>query len=174
MSSIISTKASSALNNLRLLMVFAIVCQHSRIDQDITNGNATSFIKYFCNFEFPHDFICHLFHPSVPILFILSGYLFFFNVDNYSVDEYKKKLLGRVKSILVPFLIWTAIGIVATPFLYKKDVTFLYIIESLTTNPIGVLWYLRDLIVIALMSPIYYYIVKKVKIGGGYFNIYYN
>ena len=56
--SLITVKASTAINNTRFLFVLGIVCLHCRIDQDIVALNAPIFIKYFCNFNLSQDFIC--------------------------------------------------------------------------------------------------------------------
>ncbi|MBR5545334.1 MAG: acyltransferase family protein [Clostridia bacterium] len=164
--SIISKKASSSINSVRLLLVFSIVCLHSRIDQDINPGDAQFFIKYLCNFDLNQDFICHIFHPTIPILFIISGYLFFANINELNLSEYKNKLKSRIKSLLVPYLFWVIISILAGIFIHKQQITISYILESFTTSPGGALWYIRDLIVLAICSPLYYLIAKKIKIGG--------
>ena len=43
---------------------------------------------------------------AMPVFFIMSGYLFFANVDKWDVATYKKKILRRVKTLLIPYLIW--------------------------------------------------------------------
>ena len=165
--SIITSKASSAITLSRFIFVITIVLLHSRIDQDIEPGIASYFIHYFCNFNTSNDFVCHLFHPSVPVLFILSGYLFFFNVEKLDTLTYRNKLKSRIKSLLLPFIIWTAFSILAKIFIYKEATFSLtYIIRSLTIDPLGVLWFIRDLMIIAIMSPMYFYITKILKLGG--------
>ena len=43
---------------------------------------------------------------AVPVFFIMSGYLFFANVEKWSLKVYKAKILRRVKTLLIPYLIW--------------------------------------------------------------------
>lgn len=149
---IISKKTSTAINNSRLLFVIAIVCLHCRIDQDVNPQNTQWFIQYCCNFDISNDFVCHLIHPVVPSLFILSGYLFFSNMKELDRNEYIKKIKGRVKSLLIPYLIWSIIGLIAIFFIYKKETpSFMYIIKALTITPEGVLWYIRDLMLLAIL-----------------------
>ena len=165
---IISKKASIAINNSRLLFVIAIVCLHCRIDQDVKPTEIRWFIQYCCNFNISNDFVCHLIHPVVPSLFILSGYLFFSNMkERFGWNEYIYKIKKRVKSLLIPYLIWSIIGLIAIFYIYKKETpSLLYVIKAFTINPEGVLWYIRDLMLLAILAPVYYFIVKKIKLGG--------
>ena len=43
---------------------------------------------------------------AMPVFFIMSGYLFFANVGKWNLATYKKKTLRRVKTLLIPYLIW--------------------------------------------------------------------
>lgn len=47
----------------------------------------------------------------VPVYFFISGYLFFFGVNDLTWNVYSKKLKKRIKSILIPYLVWNAIGV---------------------------------------------------------------
>lgn len=46
---------------------------------------------------------------SVPMFFIISGYLFFINVNEFSVKTYKNKLYSRVRSLFIPYVAWQTI-----------------------------------------------------------------
>ena len=43
---------------------------------------------------------------AVPVFFIMSGYLFFANVEKWNLKVYKAKMLRRMKTLLIPYLIW--------------------------------------------------------------------
>lgn len=114
----------------------------------------------------------------VPCYFIISGYLFFYNINEFGISDYKKKIKTRINSLLVPYIIWNIIAIV--PFciyhsngqinelLNNKE--YISLLRIFWDNGSGFfplnypLWYLRDLIVIILCSPIVYFCVKMIKV----------
>lgn len=51
-------------------------------------------------------------HVAVPTFYVISGYLFFLNVKTFSRNTYTTKLWKRVRTILVPYLLWNVITIV--------------------------------------------------------------
>ena len=109
---------------------------------------------------------------AVPVFFIMSGYLFFANVEKWSLKVYKAKMLRRMKTLLIPYLIWNLLMAV-------KLKTFSWNIfwafwcpagiqtdwfgqEQWMTAPANMpLWFLRDLIVVSLLTPIIYIGVRK-------------
>ena len=111
----------------------------------------------------------------VPVFFIISGYLFFANVKTWSAQVYKEKLLRRVKTLLWPYLLWNLLMAVklhtfswAMFWVYWKpsgmQIDWLGN-EQLMTAPANMpLWFLRDLIVISLCTPLIYIGIKK--LGG--------
>lgn len=48
---------------------------------------------------------------SVSAFFVMSGFLLFYRVDEFSKNVYIKKMKSRFKTILVPYLMWNAIYI---------------------------------------------------------------
>lgn len=51
------------------------------------------------------DFITHMTEVAVPIFFFISGYLYF--NDFNSLNDYAKKVKKRVRTIVVPYFIWS-------------------------------------------------------------------
>lgn len=47
---------------------------------------------------------------SVPIYFFISGFVFFLGVG-FTKEKYLQKLKNRVKTLLIPYLIWNIIAI---------------------------------------------------------------
>ena len=109
---------------------------------------------------------------AVPVFFIMSGYLFFANVEKWSINVYKTKILRRMKTLLIPYLIWNLLMAV-------KMKTFSWNIFWVFWCPAGIqtdwfgqeqwmtapanmpLWFLRDLIIVSLFTPIIYILVRK-------------
>ena len=111
----------------------------------------------------------------VPVFFIISGYLFFANVKTWDVRVYKEKLLRRAKTLLLPYLLWNLLMAIklrtfswAMFWMYWKPSgvqTDWLGHEQLMTAPANMpLWFLRDLIIVSLCTPLIYYGIKK--LGG--------
>ena len=136
-------------------------------------------------------------HIAVPTFFFISGFLFFINFQSWSWNVYKKKIRSRVKSLIIPYIIWNSISFILTlsvmiaggiikgnPFynvlalLSKKSWHIFYDCNewgTTRTNWLGEnlrmtgpydfpLWFLRDLIVVTILTPIIYYAIKKLKL----------
>lgn len=115
---------------------------------------------------------------AVPIFFIISGFLLFYNVDKYTAGIYAHKMKNRFHTLLIPYLVWNTIYLILfyvigqnnvilseVPELYGGNISiskFLYI--AYVRPPVdGPLWFIRNLIVMDLLSPILYVIIKKTK-----------
>lgn len=109
---------------------------------------------------------------AVPVFFIMSGYLFFANVEKWSLGIYKAKMLRRAKTLLLPYLIWNLMmAVKLKTFSWNMFWVFWdpagqqidwFGHEQLMTAPANMpLWFLRDLMVVSLLTPIIYILVKK-------------
>lgn len=125
---------------------------------------------------------------SVPIYYFISGYVFFLGAE-MTRDVYVRKLRNRVKSLLIPYIIWTLLAVLllivfaSVPMgQYRTDTPTLTLsgqgllsafwayhgelegrfVES--TFPINVpLWFVRNLMVVVLCTPLLYWLLKRVK-----------
>lgn len=136
----------------------------------------------------------------IPSYSFISGYLFFIKSPTFTIDNYKKNISRRTKTLLVPFLLWNLIPIFASIIvrifrclLGKQNFSdvFHYIssvdwpnlfwdhhymdeqVYNMFGWPIkytftcdGPLWYMRDLIVICLFTPLIFWFIKKTRIWG--------
>lgn len=48
-------------------------------------------------------------HIAVPTFFLISGFLFFVNFQEWSWEGYKKKMSSRVKTLLIPYVFWNIV-----------------------------------------------------------------
>ena len=120
---------------------------------------------------------------AIPFFYFISGYLFF-KSGQFTIDIWLKKLVRRVQSLLVPYVLWnllylllciiiglfsSKVPILGIPFdkLSFADVMKSFwnisLIEGGSTlkAPIAVqFWFIRDLIVVMICSPIIYFAVK--------------
>ena len=109
---------------------------------------------------------------AVPVFFVMSGYLFFSNIEKWSLKVYKAKMLRRVKTLLIPYFIWNLLmAVKLKSFTWNIFWVFWYPAgiqtdwlgqEQLMTAPANMpLWFLRDLMVVSLFTPIIYILGKK-------------
>lgn len=115
---------------------------------------------------------------SVPIFFIISGYLFFHNIDALTTEIWIQKLKRRIKSLLIPYLIWNVVVGLCYIFIWNLNGSdnmhmigagrfwFESLIGKMRETgafPIVFqMWYIRDLMCVVLLSPILYFFLKKV------------
>ena len=109
---------------------------------------------------------------AVPVFFIISGYLFFKNVETWNLQIYRQKMLRRVKTLLLPYLIWNLLMAVKLRT-FSWEMLWVYNpmagmqidwlgSENWMTAPANMpLWFLRDLIVISVLTPIIYILVRR-------------
>ena len=162
----LSPEESSAINFLRLLCIVSVVMIHSHTLQFASSPEAYSIIQQFNNL--------FTVFPALPLLFIVSGYLFFHAVDREKnfFPAYRAKLKKRVGSLLVPYLIWNSVGMVIGYFRHDPDLNlesvggFLQAYWPLDPmgHPIGrAIWFIRNLIFFSLLSPVYFLLIKYLK-----------
>ena len=155
---------------LRFPMIVLVTFAHSygRVEDEFallaSDWNTYEFLKLLVSQT--------LVKVAMPVFFIMSGYLFFTNVDKWDVAIYKKKILRRVKTLLIPYLIWNLLMAVKLKT-FSMSMLWAYWNpagtqidwfghEQLMTAPANMpLWFLRDLMVVSLLTPIIYILVRK-------------
>lgn len=113
---------------------------------------------------------------SVPFFFILSGYLFF-NFTDFSFATIRRKWKSRVKTLLVPYLLWCTIygiirivkakylGFDGDGIVEDGEVSLTGFLRGYWDTgdgyPMGfVLWFVRNLIIFNIVAPLVFYIGK--------------
>lgn len=126
---------------------------------------------------------------SVPVYFFISGFVFFLGVD-WTKEKYIQKLKNRVKTLFIPYIIWNTVAVfllvsikllsflpsevklnptfsafLSCYWVYKGDLTPSVADNYLgSTNPIDLpLWFIRDLMIVVLCTPILHYGLKYMK-----------
>lgn len=112
---------------------------------------------------------------AVPFFFFLSGLTFF---RDYSTRKYPQKLKRRVKTLLIPYLLWNIIGLIFSILYTYTPLSNIVQGRELFTPTIGNIlkgvflykynyqfWFLFNLIIFTLFAPIINLIITK-KISG--------
>ena len=174
---------SDKIKAISFLLIIFVVFLHStnlkvnfKTHQGLVSQGINSFIQHFISEGITRT--------AVPLFFIISGYLFFLNIKEGAFSEFKLKYKKRAKTLLIPYLFWSAYGLAllfflqSIPFLkvfFTKELISNYSITDfllrLFVNPIPYqLWFVRDLIILIFFSPAFYWLVKKTN---GYITLMY-
>lgn len=178
------TTLSKTITFLRFPLIVAVVFIHTILLEVIINGNLL-----VSEGEFPiHDLICHvisggLAQIAVPLFYFISGFLFFYHSD-FSLRIYGQKLKKRVRTLLVPYLFWNIVVFLltlATQLLLSSmtsgrhklivDYNWMDWLNLFWNYAKGMpvcyqFWFIRDLMIVCLFTPIIYWIIKYGKVYG--------
>jgi hypothetical protein len=122
---------------------------------------------------------------AVPLFFLISGFLFFRNVD-FDGQTYVRKLRSRARTLLVPYLFWNLSILLFYCFVHavpalnvflNRHMEFSYrfmldalwggVAEGKTTMPIAYpFWFIRDLMVLVILTPLVHVYVRKAGVYG--------
>lgn len=115
---------------------------------------------------------------AVPLFFAMSGFLFFNGITK--ISDCFPKIKKRVKTLLIPYIIWNIVFILWYVLLQNlpvvKDMVNSDMIAKISSGTIinnlyelfvvpasFPLWFLRDLIIIVILSPLLFLLLKYTK-----------
>lgn len=167
-------------NFLRLPAILLIVIAHCSpfdlpifADGDYGHGVSGSVVltNRFINY--------YLMQSSMIFFFIAAGFMFFLKGASLSLSAYSAKLRRRVNTLLIPYLIWNALGMIL--WLAKNR----SLLPDLTSNPLGYdglihtltagffslngtpfdfpLWFLRNLIIAVVCTPLLAIMIRNCR-----------
>lgn len=161
-----------AIDFLKLILILGVVSIHSNvlIDVDMPEDRAGYIIVEFLSSKL--TLIC------VPCFFILSGYLYFRNISHFNVEIYKNKLRSRFYSLILPYFLWNFIALALTivkimffdfpsyGLIENGEISIFKLIEGIIDYTNGypyafAFWFIRNLIVFIVLSPLVYIIIRK-------------
>lgn len=122
---------------------------------------------------------------AVPVFFIISGYFFFYQVSEFTCDSYRKKLKKRMRSLLLPYFLWNLLPVLLITGgnlysillrgkslealddfyrgLWSEGLYHIWWDKTSGTMPFdSPLWYIRDLMMVCVFSPLLYQAIKRV------------
>lgn len=170
----INESISHKIKILSLLLIIMVIFLHSyNIKQDTTFLFEPDSFFSFVNIFIQNIISQGLTRIAVPLFFIISGFLLF---QNFNISSYKDKISKRVYTLLIPYLFWTTIAVLiyfllqSTPgfsqFFNKaliKELSMRELIITAWIDPRNYpLWFLRDLMILSIFSPLVFLFVKKI------------
>lgn len=156
-----------------LIMMFFVVTIHTNIEYFYSLSKATTmFDKILSNlFNYIQNGICRV---AVPYFMFKAGYLYFIDFDG-TIDNYKKKCIRRLKTLVIPYILWNFINWLFTyliciiPFISKyvanrepipisftNMLKIIFLREAFLPN-----WFLQYLIIFSFIIPLFYKYLKK-------------
>lgn len=174
----INKRESLLLDGVKLFLTLFVVYGHMLpfeyipISLDINNFNYYDFLREFLT-------------RGIPFLInsgfsLLAGYFFFLKMEHsLSFRFYKEQLRKRIKTVLVPYILWNLLLFFAS-IIHDIVVKFFVNHEPITVNyftlrtlydvfivPINFpFWFVRDIICMSIVSPLFYFLFRYTKIYG--------
>ena len=168
-------RLSISIENLRFPLILMIIMLHC---YTFTISQVTGHYTYF---RVVYPIALWVGETGVPVYFFISGMLLF-----YSKKTYEQKLRSRIHTLLVPYLFFNTIVLIGyfilmiwgkPAMILGKDLSsysFLDFIRAFWDrgewaggNGAPLLcpfWYIRNLMILAVLSPIIYHIIKYTKL----------
>ena len=101
---------------------------------------------------------------AMSVFFFVTGFLFFVNFT--TVKTYFLKIKRRIHSLLIPYLFWQLIGCIIH-FLLYRNIDFKTFVKTTFLlqryPPDGPLWHMYAVFLLAIVSPLLYYLLKLQK-----------
>ena len=180
---------SQVIDFLRFPLAVGVVVIHASADELVMNGVNVLDPESLPVYDNLSYLLARVFAAiAVPLFFFISGFLFFYRIPRFTSRDYKRKLKSRAKSLLAPYVFWNLV-IILFYFLVQHFMPELMsgrkkLISDYTlsdwlwafwdTSMINAdaegrfpfnfpLWFIRDLMVMALLSPVIYFLVRKLR-----------
>lgn len=167
------SRLSAAITWLRFPLIFLIIMLHCYSVQRLDGDHETYF-------KVLYPFSLWLGETGVPAYFFISGYLFFL-----SKKSYRQKQKDRIYTLLIPYLLWNLLLLLFYLIAYAlghplvifktniADFNWLDYVrvfwdrgefDNGNSAPLLCpLWYIRNLLILSVLSPILYYIIRYAR-----------
>lgn len=148
---------------LNIALTFVIVMLHSKPLNRIGINNEGDYALIHAVVVFAQI--------GVPMFFFISAMLFYKSLS--SMSKIKDKLMTRIRSLVIPYILWNIIFVAI--YWTMTHISFIAsmmnmppvpsdiagIMLSIINSKYTVLWFVKDLIVFSLMSPVFYVMLKS-------------
>ena len=166
-------RLSNTIAWLRFPLIFLIIMLHCYSVQRI-EGEHEIFFKAV------YPFALWLGETGVPGFFFISGFLFFLSKKSYT-----EKLRSRFHTLFIPYVLWNLLLLLLYVFAfalgYPQDINGKNIVGYSFIDYLRIfwdrgsydngnfvpllcpLWYIRNLIIMSIISPLLYYIIRYIR-----------
>lgn len=165
---------------MRIPMTFLVICIHFNILSYplVSHGEIIQYDTTWV--QYPITFFSEVIgRLAVPFFFLTSGYFFFLKDKTFTKESYFAKLKKRFHSLFIPYVAWWVVAGLLTFIMAKAHLVgnlsitdFIYGVwcnpngsmffaTSINTPLDGPLWFLRDLMVTMVLSPLIYVLIKN-------------
>ena len=175
---------SNVINFLRFPLIIGVILIHSTGDGIMNQGVAimknAGILYEISTLVFSNI----LARTAVPLFFFIAVFLFFYKLKNFSFNEYNSNLYKRIKSLLIPYIIWNFIVIIIFYLIdlyfpqfasgkhepmqhisFKEFLLCFWNYDNTGLPKCYQFWFIRDLMVVFFcLSPVIYFCIKKLKI----------
>lgn len=164
----------TAVSFLKLLLILGVLATHSNIKSVWTAGDSTA------GYEIVQLIVSGMRICVPPSFFIISGYLFFYGVRKFTISVYKEKLRRRFKTLFVPYVFWDTfcaclflikayllnfrgLGIIENGIIHwsKFFEGFIFIEEACDFPFAFAFWFIRNLMVFVILSPLVWLVARR-------------
>ena len=167
---------------LRVILIIFVVTLHAYT----TTGSVEWLNNGYPVYKFvTYNFALLAGYIAVPFFFFISGFLFFYS--SRGKISYRKKWEKRIYTLLFPYMVWNFVTIVLFFFLqtiitegyFSGDHKFVVDFSCIDflrafwdcghwlggdgTPILSVLWYVRNLIILSLLTPVMWYLNSKLR-----------
>lgn len=174
----LDTRQSEVINAMRFPLIVLVLYMHI-VPIDPFPIKFDGSVQYPL-YNFIAEFIAHnLGRLAVPCFFLISGFLYFKKIETWTTTIYFEQQRKRFHSLILPYLLWNVLNILiylAKGYGFESigldgtgDINYIKSTSlwELMISPINQpLWYLRDLICMTFLSPLFYYLFKYTKLWG--------
>lgn len=129
---------------------------------------------------FVNSFVLFFFFSAVPLLSMISGWLFFSFAPEQAPQALPRRIRGRFRSLYLPLVFWNALFVALLWTLYRLSLgsgllgeldfrfgqasilDYINAVFGITHRPIGFqFWFVRDLFVSILVSPLLWWSLRR-------------
>lgn len=180
-----TAQLSQVINFSRISLIVGLVFLHY---QSYPNSRSSPFqgmdTEQFQVATFVNSFVLFFFFSVVPLLSMMSGWLFFSFTDN-ARNQLLSRMGKRFKSLYIPLVLWNMLYLAILWSVFAADsrspiledininfetaglVDYFNAVFGVTHHPIGFqFWFVRDLFVSVLVSPLLWVMLTRAPLIG--------
>jgi len=177
---------SETISYLRFPLIVAVILIHSSISSGTINWLMGTYGEFGHSTYDSVSFLISdvIARMAVPVFFLSSGFLFFYNTKEWNCETYGYKVKRRIKSLFLPYLFWCGLTLLIYFLVQSTSLgAAMFSVKDLPIRDYGVtdflnafwatpkegvpllypFWFIRDLIVVCLLSPFVWWAVRYLK-----------